>query len=167
MKQQVLSSSDFYKHSQKKLKNAWISIWVTILVTVMCIPILILTPPPVLSFPLLSVLVCEIKYIYVYCSKKRMLADIDKNRFFLENSQMLNRNIGLIEQILPKVSNKTRKIIKTTKNQDVFTINSIDSICYKDFQQICDYVERFEAFGFVMDEPKEYEEQGPVLQKNR
>lgn len=90
--------------------------------------------------------------IYI-CSKIRYWRefhkDIKKVKKFLNSEENLNQNIRKNENMLYKVSNKTKGIVDSTPvEQPVFTINTIEKMKYEDLKQILENIKRENEFVF-------------------
>lgn len=95
-----------------------------------------------------------------YVSAKIMLDDLKKNRKFMEIKDELNSNVRSNENMLIKTSCKTRKMVEDTRdNEPVFNINSLNSVPFKDLEQIMVNIQREKRFNFVYNENTSYDEE--------
>ena len=68
------------------------------------------------------------------------IKDLEKCKFFIEEKEFLNSNIKMNENILHKVSHKTKKMVNNAQSSEVFTINTISDFSLKDLKRIRDYI---------------------------
>ncbi len=99
-------------------------------------------------------------------SSKLKIRDIEKNKMFIENEEILKDNTKINQNALVNVSKKTQELVASTpEEKPIFTLNSIDKISYKDLKQILENIKREQRFGFDYSESQE--EKPMVLSRKR
>lgn len=74
----------------------------------------------------------------------KILKDIDKNSLFQEYNFYMNLNMRIEDKYLEGLSEKTKEIIRSTKDGDnIFTFNTIDKMSYKDVKRVLENIERY------------------------
>lgn len=74
----------------------------------------------------------------------KLLKDIDKNSLFQDNNFYMNVNMRIEDKYLEGLSEKTKEIIRNTKDGDnIFTFNTIDKMSYRDIKKVLENIERY------------------------
>lgn len=95
---------------------------------------------PVIALCLSIGAINTIKGIKYYLS----LRDLDKNSLFQDNNFYMNLNMRIEDKYLEGVSEKTKEIIRNTKDGDnIFTFNTVDKMSYNDIKRILENIERY------------------------
>lgn len=84
--------------------------------------------------------------IFRAIDSKLKIKDIEKNRMFLENEELLNQGTSLNEEELSNEKNETNKMDFFVQEKPVLSLNDIDNMSYDELKSL-------------IDEAKEYQEQ--------
>ena len=169
MKTQVLSSSEFETKQEKRFSSAWK--WAIWSGTMLAFNAIMLatgnTAVPVVSGICAGWFVFDTTYrIYSMVDSKRKIKDINKNRMFLNNEELLNQKVKSNQNILSDTDKKTKELVSTTpEDKPVFSLNNMDEIRYEELKKILENIKRDEQFGF--DYSSAQEEKPMVLTKKR
>lgn len=148
MKTQVLNSREF-EYEQKKIFYLYM-----ILATYcgIALPIFVIGDT---TIPFLDVIgaglsaFSTIYGVYKMIDIKRKIKDINKNKMFLNNEEILNEKVRSNQNILSNTDTKTKKLVSSTpEDKPIFSLNNMDKIKYKELIKILENIRRDEQFGF-------------------
>lgn len=169
MKYQVQNSSDYVRKQEKNFSMSWK--WA---IFELCM--LLFNSISALTGASANILVSSLcagwfgialtfRTLSMIISKKN-IADVKKNRYFLENEERLNEKVRDNSNILSNTKQKTKEMVSSTPiEKEVFNINTIDQVTYSELKQIMANIERDESFGFDYSEVQE--EKPMVLTKRK
>ena len=164
MKKQVLSSYEFEIKQEKRFSSAWK--WAVWSGSMLVFNVVVLAAG-ITSIPIVNGLcagwfvfdtTCR---IYSMIDSKKKIKDVNKNRMFLNNEELLNERAKSNQNILSNTNKKTKELVSSTpEDKPVFSLNNMDEINYEELKTILDNIKRDEQFGF---EYSSAQEQKPMV----
>lgn len=152
MKEQVLDSNLFKSKQEKRFSVAWkFAIWSSAMVVFNAIVLATgRSSLPILSGLCAGWFVFDTIYrVYSMIDSKKKIKDVNKNRMFLNNEELLNEKVKSNQNILSNTNTKTKKLVASTpEDAQVFSLNTMDKIKYQELKTILENIKRDEQFGF-------------------
>ena len=152
MKEQVLNSVEFECEQKRRFSAAWK--WTIFSSAMLALNAVSLATGNSLT-PIVSIIcsgwfVIDITYnIYRMIDSKKKIEDVNKNRMFLKNKELLNERVKSNQNILSNTNTKTKELVASTpKDEQVFSLNTMDKIKYQELKTILENIKRDEQFGF-------------------
>lgn len=169
MKEQVLDSDLFKSKQEKRFSLAWkLAIWNgTMLVFNTVLLATRSSSLPIVNGICAGWFVFDTIYrVYSMVDSKKKIKDVNKNRMFLNNEELLNEKIKLNQNILSNTNTKIKELVASTpKDTQVFSLNTMDKIKYQELKTILENIKRDEQFGFEYSSAEE--EKTMVLTKKK
>jgi len=172
MKEQVLVSDVFKSKQEKRFSGAckWV-IWNSAMFVAIEVFYAVLLATGSSPLPIVSGIVNGI-YVGVYVfnttcrvysmiDSKKKIKDVNKNRMFLNNEELLNEKVKSNQNILSNTNAKTKELVSSTpEDAQVFSLNTMDKIKYQELKTILENIKRDVQFGF---EYSSTEEEKPMV----
>lgn len=169
MKEQVLDSDVFKSKQEKRFSVAWKwAIWSSAMLVFNAVVLATGSSSlPIVSGLCAGWFVFDITYrVYSMIDSKKKIKDVNKNRMFLNNEELLNEKVKSNQNILSNTNTKTKEFVASTpEDAQVFSLNTMDKIKYQELKTILENIKRDEQFGFEYSSTKE--EKPMVLTKKR
>lgn len=164
MKEQVIDSDVFKSKQEKKFSVAWKwAIWSgTMLVFNAVVLATGSSSLPIVNGICAGWFVFDTTYrVYSMIDSKKKIKDVNKNRMFLNNEELLNEKVKSNQNILSNTNTKTKELVASTpEDAQVFSLNTMDKIKYQELKTILENIKRDEQFGF---EYSSTEEEKPMV----
>lgn len=151
MRNQILYSAEFEEKQKKKFSSSlrW-ALWDGLMILVNTAMLLNGIWPPVISGIMISFFMTDvINKICSMINSNVKYKDVQKNKMFLKNEELINSKVRSNQNILHNTKIKTRNLVASTPEETpVFNINNIDKISADELNVILYNIERDEKLGF-------------------
>jgi len=153
MKNQILFSEEFEKKQQKRFSSSlkW-SLWDVAMISLIAVIMSngIANYSPVINVIIMCFYTIDIFFrIYSMIDSNVKYKDIQKNKMFLKNEELINSKVRSNQNILCNTKIETRNLITSTpEEKPVFNLNNIDKIDSNELEYILYNIKRDEQFGF-------------------
>lgn len=153
MKNQILFSEEFEKKQQKRFSSSlkW-SLWDVAMISLIAVIMSngIANYSPIINVIIMCFYTIDIFFrIYSMIDSNVKYKDIQKNKMFLKNEELINSKVRSNQNILCNTKIETRNLITSTpEEKPVFNLNNIDKIDSNELEYILYNIKRDERFGF-------------------
>ena len=164
MKEQVIDSDVFKSKQEKRFSVAWKwAIWSGAMLVFNAVVLATGSSSlPIVNGICAGWFVFDTTYrVYSMIDSKKKIKDVNKNRMFLNNEELLNEKVKSNQNILSNTNTKTKELVASTpEDAQVFSLNTMDKIKYQELKTILENIKRDEQFGF---EYSSTEEEKPMV----
>lgn len=164
MKEQVIDSDVFKSKQEKRFSVAWKwAIWSGAMLVFNAVALATGSSSlPIVNGICAGWFVFDTTYrVYSMIDSKKKIKDVNKNRMFLNNEELLNEKVKSNQNILSNTNTKTKELVASTpEDAQVFSLNTMDKIKYQELKTILENIKRDEQFGF---EYSSTEEEKPMV----